>query len=111
MVEYCEERVKRDPTLALRNDFLLVHGIIKPPDGHTHGPIAHAWVEEGLFEVTFSGILNGEKIYATVDKDEYYKASGVTECTKYTMKQLLAENRASGNYGPWKESYQQLCRT
>lgn len=107
-IEYVEARVKLDPTLALRNDFVVAHAIIDPnPDG---GPLAHAWVEDGP-TVIFRGIFNGEPIWCTVDKAEYLAAANVLDITRYTMRDVLGHAQAHNfETGPWKPEYRRFCR-
>lgn len=107
-IEYCEWRVKADGTVAHRNDFLLVHAIVDPPDGP--GPHAHAWVEDGP-RVIFAGLFEGEKVWVEADKAEYLVAIRVLDVTRYTMAEALATARAHDFVsGPWKPEYRQLCR-
>lgn len=85
--------------------FWLVHGICEN-SGVRH---AHAWVEDADFAI-FSGILDGKVIYVGTRKEDYYKAFGVTETTKYDPMQMLEQNLKSGHYGPWEEKYKELCK-
>jgi hypothetical protein len=105
-LELIEARVKETPTLV-RHDWsiVLVHGICVGDDGTRY---AHAWVEE-LGKVWDAGLVDGQRLYYAVARAEYYEAKRVEESTRYTLRDILRENRLSGNYGPWKPAYLTLC--
>ena len=105
-LELIELRVKEDPTIT-RHDFtiILVHGICVGDDGTRY---AHAWVEEAGM-VWDAGILNGQRVYFSFARAEYYEAKHVEDSTRYTLRDIVRENRRSGNYGPWNPEYQTLC--
>lgn len=92
---------------------MLVHAIILAPDDYADLAAGersvHAWVEEGDL-CWDAGILDGQHIRFSVEHAEYYAHYRVQETTRYTMADVLRENRRSGHYGPWRPEYQQLVR-
>jgi hypothetical protein len=102
-LDYISERLRRHPGLV--ETLILVHGIARAPNGTLY---AHAWTEEDgvCWE---GGLLNGERIWFSVSRDEYYAARQIQETTQYTCREALAENLRSGHYGPWKPIYRMLC--
>lgn len=105
-LEFIELRVKETPTLAHHDwAILLVHGICVGDDGTRY---AHAWVEEAG-KVWDAGLVEGQRLYYAVARAEYYEAKRVEESTRYTLRDVVRENRRSGDYGPWKDAYRALC--
>lgn len=99
-------RVKESPALAYGHALTLVHGIAH---GHVDGPrpgepYAHAWVEEGA-RCWDAGLVDGQRIYYAVSRDDFYQARGVTDTTRYTPRQAALENLRSGHFGPWQPAY------
>lgn len=105
------ERLKGNPALARQpaTVIALVHGILLAPEGpHKDEPFAHAWVEEGD-EVWNSGLLDGQRIYYALNRDEWYRLMRLQKATRYSLREAGRENRKSGHYGPWAEEYRELC--
>lgn len=116
-IELCEHWAREDPDTAL--SLVVVHGIVLVPDSQPAdaSDIApgtrsvHAWVETPAGLVFDAGLNEaGERFVFSVEKADYYAHYRVQETTRYTMPEVLAANRASGHYGPWKPEYQALCR-
>ena len=105
-LEHLEHLIKESKQHAFSDKYKVCHGIIAP-DGIE---FSHAWLEEDSKNVWFSAILEGEKVYASCDLDEYYLESKVKEVTKYTPRQVCQENLKSGHYGPWEKKYWNMCR-
>jgi len=112
VLDHQAELRTRDPKTAARQ--LIVHGILlAPEDGHgVHAgePFAHAWVEDDderrIYE---AGILNGEKVWWSADRDEWYRKMHVQAATRYTLHAALILNWQHGHYGPWVRAYAALC--
>lgn len=96
-----------DRALFDRPDLLLVHAIVDPIDSDA-GRHAHAWIEDGD-TVIQGNLLEGEKIYAVFDRAEFEAKMRIEACTKYTMREVLAENQKHVTYGPWRPEYLALC--
>ena len=96
--------------MALRQ--FIVHGICLIPHGpDTDKPFAHAWVEDDDENRVYqSGILNGEKVWYSVDRDEWKKLIRVQAFTRYTFEEAIQWNWRSNHYGPWVPEYVELCR-
>lgn len=110
-LDYIESRVAKAPWLARQATLILVHGILIAPNGpHQGEPYAHAWVEEEDVCIE-AGIIDGERFWYRVQRDEYYATRLVQETTRYTLKQAWIENRIAETYGPWKPEYKKLCGT
>ncbi len=105
-LEYIAEIVKRNVFLIDSDQHFLVHGILLSPD---FGAYSHAWVEEGDF-VWFGGIIEGQKGYCQVARNEFYEEMQVQEVTKYSIRKARRENLRTGHYGPWLDKYRQLTR-
>ena len=90
-----------------RPDLLLVHAIVDPI-GSDVGRHAHAWVEDGA-EIVQAAILDGQKVSVRFDRAEYEAQARIEVCTKYTMREVVDENRKHGTYGPWRDEYLALC--
>ena len=105
-LDYIELRLREG---AHPDSLILVHGICLAPEGpHKDKPFAHAWVEhEG--RVVQSGLLDGERIFYSVPSEDFAEMLRPQEFTRYTLRQALAQNLASGHYGPWEERYIALC--
>lgn len=103
------ELMKVDPERAHRQ--FIVHGILLAPEGpKMDEPYAHAWVEddeEG--RVYQSGFLDGQKIWWGCDRDEWKQVMRVQDESRYTFLQALALNWQTNHYGPWVETYRELC--
>jgi hypothetical protein len=107
-IAYISERVIRHPHPARLNKILtLVHGIAMASDG-SRRLYAHAWVEEHG-KCWDAGIVEGQRIWYSVQREEFYAARQIQETTRYTLHQVLAENRRTHTTGPWKPAYQALC--
>lgn len=110
MMEALEMRVLADPTLKDDARLLLVHAIVLQPDGPERDkPFAHAWLEEGE-RMWQSGILDGEKILFSCDKEPALAELRVQDATRYTIREAAAENRRTVSLGPWEERYEALCK-
>lgn len=113
-LDFVEERVLADPALARGESLLVVHAIALAPEGPRKGePFAHAWVEElveGEWLVWQLGWLGGEQVAYSMPRDEHHRHLQVVDETRYTLRQVHAENCRHGTYGPWEERYQALCR-
>jgi hypothetical protein len=108
-LDFVTERMKEDPK-GLENKLLVVHGIVLMPSGPDEGePYAHAWVEEGSL-VWQGGILDGERVYWSVEWSEFRDELRVQEATRYTLRQAYMENQRTNHYGPWLAKYEALCR-
>lgn len=117
-VEFCERRARaKHPSVD--TTLRLVHGIILTPADQPAGVsdtqpgdrTLHAWVEDGDLCWDFGILEDGRRIEFAVARAEYYEHYRVQETTVYTMRELLAANKASGHYGPWRPEYAALCRT
>jgi hypothetical protein len=85
----------------------LVHGIAMASDG-SRRLYAHAWVEE-YGKCWDCGIVEGQRLWYSVPREEFYAARQIQETTRYTLRQVLRENQRTGTTGPWKPEYQALC--
>jgi hypothetical protein len=104
-LEYLNQRVLAEPTLAQGRTLELVHGIAI---GDTGEPYAHAWCEEGR-HCWDAAIANGERIWYAVARHEFYAARRVHTITRYSVRAACLANLAAGHYGPWKAEYRELC--
>ncbi|HJS76762.1 MAG TPA: hypothetical protein VJ778_05090 [Burkholderiales bacterium] len=104
-IDYLVERVKRHPKLARRRTLILVHGIAHSDAGEAY---AHGWVEEGG-KCWDAALLDGARVWYSVTRDEYYAARQITETSRYTIREALAENLRTHSYGPWEPRYRGLC--
>lgn len=104
-LDFISDFLKVDRRQALTCE--LVHGILLRDDG---APYSHAWVEQARSTVWTAGLVNGEKVYAGVDAEDYYEEMQVQEATRYSLLEAWAENERTGTYGPWLEKYKRLCR-
>jgi len=116
-LELLERRVQHEPLLAKSDTIVLVHGVIRGAEEQGEvGRIAHAWLEErrpdGAWIVWDHGMLNGQRIVFSVEIAEFYGASRVEResVVRYTLRQVLEENKRSGHYGPWRAELVALCR-
>ena len=109
-LELIAERVKETPTLAFGRALILVHGIARGlEDGpRPDEPYAHAWVEEGD-QCWDAGLLDGQRIYYAVSREEFYAARRIQTTTRYTVRQAALENLRTGHFGPWVAEYRALC--
>jgi hypothetical protein len=83
----------------------LVHGLLESISGERY---AHAWVEaSGL--AWDSGILNGQRVAYAVQQFDFYTLRRVKRTWRYTLADMLRENRRTGTYGPWTPELQGLC--
>jgi hypothetical protein len=106
-LEYLNQRVLAEPTLAHGRALELVHAIAIGDDGVHY---AHAWCEEdGL--CWDAALYQGDRVWYSVRRAEYYKALRVHTITRYTVRQACLENLQSGHYGPWKDVYRTACGT
>ena len=108
-LDFIAERLKAASLAELLDDvekLLLVHAICCAPDGT---PYSHAWVEDGNFCID-RGIFNNEYTYFAVEKEEFYLAKCVQECTKYSLKEACELNMRHNSYGPWEERYKILLK-
>lgn len=110
-LELINELVMETPARAQDPALALVHGIAigcgnGVPAGH---PYAHAWVEDGHL-CWDGGLVDGQRIYYAVKRDEFYKARGIVKTTRYSVEHACRENFRSGHYGPWQREYRALCR-
>lgn len=102
-IDYVALAYKGEDTSMIK----LVHGLITGDDGKSH---AHAWVEDSSTETAiFAGIWKGEKIYFFSPVGQFYEKYRVTETTKYTIAEALAENLRTIHFGPWEPKYVALC--
>jgi hypothetical protein len=112
-LEYVEQRVIRDSSLAFDTRLVLAHGILLVPEGHhADRPFVHAWCEEtedGHSVVWDAGMLDGERVWFSVDRAEWTAAMRPQLVTRYTLREAWAENVRSGTYGPWCPEYLALC--
>ncbi|HLX21672.1 MAG TPA: hypothetical protein VKR23_16115 [Gaiellaceae bacterium] len=106
-LEFINVRVKQDQRLAFDRTLTLVHGIAL---AHTapNEPYAHAWVEEGD-RCWDAGLVDGQKVYYAVARDEFYAARRIQKTTCYTVRQACLENFRTKHYGPWRAEYAALC--
>lgn len=116
-IEFCEHAARENPEWAVT--LIVVHGIVLVPetqpadvtDATPGTQSVHAWVETPAGYVFDVGVNEaGERIIFSAAKADYYAHYRVQDTTRYTMRELLEQNRASGHYGPWKPEYQALCR-
>jgi hypothetical protein len=87
----------------------LVHGTMLAPTGEL---ISHAWVEEGGQYVWDHGKLHpqlDEKVVWGSELETYYQSMKVQDVTKYSILQVLEQNKKHLNFGPWEERYRELC--
>lgn len=106
-LELLQKLALETPRWKWNDEICLVHALCVGGDGEL---FAHAWVEQ-KGAVWHSGILNGEKGYAQINRDEYYKEMGAQEITRYTIRQAALENKRTMNFGPWKKKYFVKTRT
>lgn len=94
--------------LSRKNDpgFLMVHAVCLLPNDKEY---SHAWIEEGGL-VHFSGIFQGVRGWALVEREEFYKVFRVQETTKYNFWELFRAAVHNGNTPPpWEKRYRDLC--
>jgi hypothetical protein len=118
-IAFCEARARAGHP-SVHTTLRLVHGIVLTPDDQLPGivpdapppgaPSAHAWVEDEGLVWDAGQLFDGRRVVFAVDQAEYYAHYRVQQVTRYTMAEVLAENRASGHYGPWRPEYRALCR-
>jgi hypothetical protein len=101
--EYIERRVTALPALVYSLE--LVHGLAVGDAGEVY---AHAWVEEGA-ACWDAGLVEGQKVWYAVARDEFYAARRIRESTRYSCAQLLFLNRRFGHCGPWEARYRAAC--
>jgi hypothetical protein len=101
--EYIARRVTAKPALVY--SLVLVHGLAAGDAGEVY---AHAWVEEGG-ACWDAGLVDGQKIFYAVARDEYYAARRISATTKYSCLELLVNNRRFGHCGPWEARYRAAC--
>ncbi len=101
--EYIERRVSALP--ALVQSLVLVHGLAVGDAGEVY---AHAWVEEGA-ACWDAGIVEGQRIWYAVRREEFYAARRVRETTRYSCLEVLLLNREHGHCGPWEARYRAAC--
>jgi len=106
-LEYLNERVLADPSLAERSTLVLVHGIARSTDGADE-PYAHAWCEEAG-QAWDAALWNGQRIYYAVARAAFYEARRIADATQYTIRQACLLNYATRHYGPWLPRYRALC--
>jgi hypothetical protein len=104
-LDYLSERVKASPRLARSLSIMLVHGIARSEDGRRY---AHAWVEESG-KCWDAALYEGQRIWYSVPREEYYAARDIQATTRYTIRQAARLNLRSGHYGPWEPRYRALC--
>lgn len=116
-LELLERRVRHEPGIATNNTVLLVHGVIRGAEEQGDiGRIAHAWLEErrpdGAWIVWDAGMLGSQRIVYSAEIAEYYRATRVERdsIVRYTPRDVWAENKRSGHYGPWRADLAALCR-
>jgi hypothetical protein len=104
----------RDAAAAQRQ--LICHGIcLAPADSFVGGrrpdePFAHGWIEDDADDtVGQAGILDGERIWFTVSRPEWYGQMRVQAVTRYRLDDALRLNWQTGHYGPWRPEYRALC--
>lgn len=104
------EQLKFNPFTILTQH--IVHGICLHPEGpKADQPFAHGWVEDDLEERVYqSGLLeDGEKVWWSADRAEWYVMMRVQEKTRYTFHEALRMNWETNHFGPWVEAYRVLC--
>lgn len=71
------------------------------------------WFVEGdaarLVLAWYAGLDAGRKVYVSSPAPQYYAGLRVTQTTRYTIREVLAENQRSNTYGPWRAEYLALC--
>lgn len=94
----------------------LVHGICLVPEGESFvgagqpgDRFAHAWVESGG-RVIQGAILDGERVYFSILRVEFFEKWRVQDFTRYTPRQAMRQNRLSNHFGPWESKYEALTR-
>jgi len=88
----------------------VVHGICLAPEGVQIGqPFAHAWCEEDGSCIQ-AGLVEGEKVYFGVDRAEFYAMLRPQDTTTYTPEEAVAQNFASGHFGPWEDRYRAIIK-
>jgi hypothetical protein len=119
-LEFVENRLKEHPEAA--NTYLdtlhVVHGVVRFPDDspeHAGTHFVHAWVEErdelnGRTLVWDAGLLQGQRIWFSVERDEWYEHMRVQRVTHYTLMAACDMNQETGHYGPWDRSYAQMLK-
>jgi hypothetical protein len=104
-LEYLNQRVLAEPTLAKDRRLELIHGIAIGDAGE---PYAHAWCEEGRL-CWDAALADGQRMWYSVRRHEFYAARRVHTITRYSVRQACLENLRSRHYGPWKDVYRALC--
>jgi hypothetical protein len=108
-LEFIAERVKESPSLAHDTALILVHGIARATSGPHVGELyAHAWCEEEG-HCWDAALLDGQRIYYSVAREELYAARQVEDVTRYTIQQACLLNLGTRHYGPWVPRYRSLC--
>lgn len=104
-MDYIEHRVRADPRLARGRTLVLVHAIVL---SDADARYAHAWVEEDD-QCWDCGLIDGQRVWYAVHRDEYYAIKRVQQTARYTPREILKQNRKHGTYGPWEEPYRSAC--
>ena len=112
VLDHQAELRRTDPTTAARQ--LIVHGILLAPESHdglrAGEPFAHAWVEDDEERRVYeAGILDGEKVWWSADRDEWYGKMRPQAVTRYSLHAAIILNWQHGHYGPWVRVYRALC--
>ncbi len=85
----------------------LVHAICVGDDGTRY---AHAWVEHGGVVWDSGQLADGRRVSYAADLLDFYRERRVQQKWRYTILEMLRENRRHGTYGPWEPDLRALCR-
>lgn len=105
-MEMLEAMGKADPSIWFKDEILMIHGLGQEPVNGK--PFVHAWLECGELAI-FRVLCDGVPTEAESDKQQLREFMRITETKIYTTRQVLAENRRTGHFGPWHEPFEKFC--
>lgn len=103
-IDFLHETFKANKLESILMNYRLCHGICNFSD-----PYSHAWVEV-MDKVWDCGIYQNEKCYFEMPKDFFYRHFRITDVTRYTVEEMIAQNTKFEHYGPWEKRYFELCK-
>lgn len=98
---YVAAQMVHDPEFDA-GEWRIVHGLCLLENGT---PYAHAWIERNGSKAIGCGLVDGERVYYTADRRDFYRHFRPQELIRYTVDDVIG--RETG--GPWDERYRQFC--
>jgi hypothetical protein len=104
-IEFIESRVREEGPRYAADHLRLVHALCEAEDGTIY---AHGWAEDkGL--CWNAALVEGQKVYYSIKRVDFYRWKKVREPRRYTMEEILDQNRQHGTYGPWEPQFIAAC--